>query len=130
MHMTAPGMEHWKVLEHLLGYLKYNYKPLKFQAPKELYVISIFDGDWAADKNDRRSISSYLTTIGGMSLVTWQSKKQQTVTLSSCESETMGNDSLCSRCSFYSEPSARVGGQQTAEAKLCVQRQNVAFCAV
>jgi hypothetical protein len=40
-------------------------------------------------QDDRRSISSYLTTIGGMPLVTWQSKKQQTVTLSSCESETM-----------------------------------------
>jgi hypothetical protein len=35
-HMTAPGKEHWKALEQLLGYLKYNYKPLKFRAPKEL----------------------------------------------------------------------------------------------
>jgi hypothetical protein len=49
----------------------------------------MFDSDWATDKNDRRSISSYLTTIGGTSLVNWQSKKQQTVALSSCESETM-----------------------------------------
>jgi hypothetical protein len=35
-HMTALGKEHWKVLERLLGYLKYNYRPLKFRAPKEL----------------------------------------------------------------------------------------------
>ena len=88
-HMTAPGQEHWKALERLLGYLKFHYKPMKFRAPKELRVIAMFDSDWATDKNDRRSISSYLTTIGGTSLVSWQSKKQQTVALSSCESETM-----------------------------------------
>jgi hypothetical protein len=49
----------------------------------------MFDGDWATDKNDQKSVSSYITTIGVTSLVTWQSKKQQTVALSSCESETM-----------------------------------------
>jgi hypothetical protein len=73
----------------LLGYLKHHYRPMKFRAPKELRVIAMFDSDWATDKNDRRSIASYLTTIGGTALVNWQSKKQQTVALSSCESETM-----------------------------------------
>ena len=56
----------------------------------------MFDSDWATDKNDRRSISSYLTTIGGTSLVNWQSKKQQTVALSSCESETMAG-TMCAQ---------------------------------
>ena len=88
-HMTGPGKEHWKALERLLGYLKHHYKPMKFRAPTELRVVAIFDGDWATDKNDRKSVSSYLTTIGGTSLVTWQAKKQTTVALSSCESETM-----------------------------------------
>ena len=44
---------------------------------------------WATDKNNQKSVSGYITTMGGTSLVTWQSKKQQTVTLSSSESETM-----------------------------------------
>jgi hypothetical protein len=56
----------------------------------------MFDSDWATDKNDRRSISSYLTTIGGTALVNWQSKKQQTVALSSCESETMAG-TMCAQ---------------------------------
>ena len=56
----------------------------------------MFDSNWATDKNDRRSISSYLTTIGGTSLVNWQSKKQQTVALSSCKSETMAG-TMCAQ---------------------------------
>jgi hypothetical protein len=95
-HMTKPGKEHWKALERLLGYLKHHYRPMKFRGPKELRVIAAFDSDWATDKNDRRSIASYVTTIGGTALVNWQSKKQQTVALSSCESETMAG-TMCAQ---------------------------------
>jgi len=51
--------------------------------------MTAFDSDWATNKNDRKSISSVLTTLGGMSLINFQSKKQATVALSSCEAETM-----------------------------------------
>jgi hypothetical protein len=88
-HMTRPGKEHWKALERLLGYLKHHYRPVKFRAPKELRVMAMFDSDWATDKNDCRSIASTITTIGGTAMTSWQSKKQPTVALSSCESETM-----------------------------------------
>jgi hypothetical protein len=54
--MTAPGKEHWKALEHLLGYLKHHYRPMKFHAPKELRAVAMFDGDWATDKNDQKSM--------------------------------------------------------------------------
>ena len=95
-HMTAPGEEQWKALEHLLGHLKFRLRHLKLRAPNELRVVSEFDGDWGTDKNDRKSISSYFTTIGGTFLTNWQSKKQQTVALSSCESETMAG-TLCAQ---------------------------------
>ena len=95
-HMTAPGEAQWKALERLLGYLKFHRRPLKLRAPNELRVVGIFDADWGTDKNDRKSISSYFTTIGGTFLTQWQSKKQQTVALSSCESETMAG-TLCSQ---------------------------------
>jgi hypothetical protein len=95
-HLTAPGEDHWKALRRLLGYLKHHYKPLKMRAPAELRVIAMFDADWATDKNDRRSISSYVTTIGGTALTNYQSKKQQTVALSTCEAETMAG-TLCAQ---------------------------------
>ena len=44
------------------------------------------DSDWAGDKNDRRSTAGYLFKMNGK-LVSWQSKKQQTVALSTVEAE-------------------------------------------
>jgi len=90
-HLSAPGEEHWAALERLIGYLKYNYRPLKLRSPRELQAVSAFDADWGTDRNDRKSISSLITTLGGTSLVNWQCKKQTSVALSSCEAETQAS---------------------------------------
>jgi hypothetical protein len=47
------------------------------------------DADWARSKIDRRSTFGYFTFIG-RNLVTWRSKKQNMVTLSSAEVEFRG----------------------------------------
>ena len=53
--------------------------------------MTVFDTDWGTDKNDRKSISSHLTTLGGTSLLNWQSKKQSSVALSTCDAETQAS---------------------------------------
>ena len=85
-HLTNPGEAHWEALQRLIGYLKVNKQPLQFRTPDELRVVAYSDSDWATDKNDRKSISAYLLTIGG-SLVQWYCKKQTGVALSSTEAE-------------------------------------------
>nr|GEY82962.1 putative reverse transcriptase, RNA-dependent DNA polymerase [Tanacetum cinerariifolium] len=47
------------------------------------------DADWAGDKGNRRSTSGYFTLVDG-NLVTWRSKKQKVVALSSAEAEFRG----------------------------------------
>nr|GFA12633.1 putative ribonuclease H-like domain-containing protein [Tanacetum cinerariifolium] len=47
------------------------------------------DADWAGDKGNRRSTSGYFTLVGE-NLVTWRSKKQKVVALSSAEAEFQG----------------------------------------
>ena len=44
------------------------------------------DADWAGDITNRKSTSGYFTFVGG-NLVTWKSKKQKVVALSSAEAE-------------------------------------------
>jgi len=88
-HLSKPRKDHWDALSRLMGHLKGHYRSLKLREPMEIQVMTAYDADWATDKNDRKSISSILMTIGGTSLVNFQSKKQPTVALSTCEAETM-----------------------------------------
>src|SRR5664279_5534531 len=54
-----------------------------------LDVCGYTDVDWAGSQVDRRSTSGYFTFVGG-NLVTWRSKKQNVVALSSAEAEFRG----------------------------------------
>lgn len=54
----------------------------------DLIVTAYSDSDWASDANDRRSFSGCAIYLNG-DLVSWASKKQQTVALSSVEAEYM-----------------------------------------
>ncbi|PAL11902.1 hypothetical protein B8W92_11625, partial [Moraxella osloensis] len=51
-------------------------------------LVGYCDSDWAADKNDRKSVTGYVFMMAGAA-ITWKSKKQQTVALSSTEAEYM-----------------------------------------
>ncbi|KAJ0920564.1 putative RNA-directed DNA polymerase [Helianthus annuus] len=53
-----------------------------FKANGHLNVELYTDADWAEDKGNRRSTSGYFSLVGG-NLVTWRSKKQKVVSLSS-----------------------------------------------
>lgn len=47
------------------------------------------DADWAGDPSTRRSISSYIFNLGS-GAISWQSKRQPTAALSTCEAEYIG----------------------------------------
>jgi histone deacetylase 1/2 len=86
-HLSCPGEEQWHAVARVIGYLSnMEDRVLKLRKPKELRVIAYVDSDWAANKVNRKSTTGYLVTIGG-ALISWQSKGQQTVTLSSTEAE-------------------------------------------
>ena len=51
-------------------------------------LVAYCDADWAGDLTDRRSTTGYCTMMNN-NLISWQSKKQTTVALSSTEAEYM-----------------------------------------
>jgi hypothetical protein len=62
---------------------------LFYEASTKLQVHGYIDADWAGNISDMRSTSSFMFSFGS-AVVTWSSKKQPTVALSSTEAEYRG----------------------------------------
>ena len=74
----------------ILRYLKgTSNKGIFYSKNDNLDLIGYTDADWAGDGDDRKSTSGYFILVRG-NLVTWKSKKQKVVALSSAEAEFRG----------------------------------------
>jgi hypothetical protein len=83
--MHNPSEVHMEVALRVLGYLKSSPgRGILFSKNDHLNIIGYTDADWARNLTDRKSTSGYFTFVGG-NLVTWKSKKQNVVALSSAE---------------------------------------------
>ena len=88
-YMAKPGPEHITAAKQVLRYLKGSINlELTFRGDLRS-LIGYTDADWAGDIDTRRSTSGYLFNIGSGS-ISWSSKRQPTVSLSSCEAEYQG----------------------------------------
>ena len=88
--MHCPSEDHMDAVFRILKYLKSAPgKGLLFSKNGHLNISGYTDADWAGNVTDRRSTSGYFTFVGG-NFVTWRSKKQNVVALSSAEAEFRG----------------------------------------
>ncbi|RVW39236.1 Retrovirus-related Pol polyprotein from transposon TNT 1-94 [Vitis vinifera] len=88
--MYCPSEDHMDAVIQILHYLKSSPgKGLMLSKNNHLNIEGYTDADWAGNISDRKSTSGYFTFIGG-NLVTWRSKKQKVVALSSADAEFRG----------------------------------------
>jgi len=88
--MHCPSKDHMDAVGRILQYLKSAPgRGLMFLKNGHLDIEGYTDADWAGNLFDRKSTSGYFTFVGG-NLVTWRSKKQKVVALSSAEAEFRG----------------------------------------
>ena len=88
--MHNPSEDHMDVIIRILRYLKSSPgKGLLFSKNGHLRINVYTDADWARNILDRRFTLGYFMFVGG-NLVTWRSKKQNVVALSSAEAEFRG----------------------------------------
>lgn len=95
-YLQHPTDLHWKALKRIFRYTKgtlgarIHIKGTSdhyFRSFNDLLPITGYsDADWAAYKDDRKSVRGYCVYLGD-SLISWSSRKQHTVTRSSTESE-------------------------------------------
>ncbi|KAK6148045.1 hypothetical protein DH2020_018957 [Rehmannia glutinosa] len=85
--VTNPHTSHWDAAMHLLRYLKgCPSLGVFYPAGSDTSLRAYSDADWAGCPDTRRSISGFYIFLGGC-LISWKSKKQQTVSKSSAEAE-------------------------------------------
>ena len=85
--MHDPRMSHLQIAHRVLRYLKGTIGyGIKFTKGKSLSINVYTDADFANSRIDRKSITGMCTFLGD-NLVSWKSKKQKYVSLSSAESE-------------------------------------------
>ena len=88
--MHQPHRAHMDAVLRIIRYLKGTVgHGVLFKSNGHLETQVYTDADWAGDKGTRRSASGYFTLVGG-NLVSWRSKKQKVVALSSAEAEFRG----------------------------------------
>ena len=86
--LDQPGPEHVTALKHLLRYLQGTKTINLTFTPNKGHLQGYTDSDWASDEESRRSTTGYIFTFGGTP-ISWRTRKQPTVALSSCEAEYM-----------------------------------------
>ena len=84
---SNPGTKHWKAVKRILRYLKGTAGlGLLYLATNTDELHGYSDSDWAGDLDDRKSTSGYLFRLSGAP-ISWRSRKQTSVALSTAEAE-------------------------------------------
>ncbi|WJZ84569.1 hypothetical protein VitviT2T_004169 [Vitis vinifera] len=94
--LSNPGRLHWEAVKWIMRYLRGTAKlKLTFGSGK-LVLVGYTDSDMAGDVNNRKSTSGYLMTFSG-GVVSWQSRLQKCVALSTIEAEYIAVAEACKK---------------------------------
>lgn len=106
-HFDDPTEEHWSTVKHVFRYLKGTAEQslcFKRNDTSKLGLKVYSDADWASERADRHSISGYCVSLSeGSSLISWKSRKQPTVALSTCEAEYIALASAIQECIYLKQ---------------------------
>lgn len=85
--MQKPRQDHWdaalRTVRYITGSLS---QGILLRADSDLSVTAFCDSDWNTCPLTRRSVSAYIVQLGH-SPISWKTKKQKTVSMSSAEAE-------------------------------------------
>ena len=97
--VSAPAAAHGKALKHLLRYLKGTmdlgvvYSKTGGGAGQINLLTAAVDADWAGDADTRKSTTGYVNLLNGAA-ISWKSKRQSVIALSSAEAEYVAASTL------------------------------------
>uniref|UniRef100_A0A2N9F5U8 Reverse transcriptase Ty1/copia-type domain-containing protein n=1 Tax=Fagus sylvatica TaxID=28930 RepID=A0A2N9F5U8_FAGSY len=83
---SNPGLAHWKAVKRILRYLKGTMDYVLCYQGSDLRLIGYSNANWGSDLDERKSTSGY-TFLLNNGAITWSSKKQPCIALSTMEAE-------------------------------------------
>lgn len=103
--LSCPTASDLMMLKHVFRYLKKtsSYCLIYSKSSTDLEIYAFCDADWAASK-DRRSISGFCISLNPSGpLISWKSKRQNSIALSTCEAEYVAMSIACQEIIYLKE---------------------------
>ena len=108
-----PNKHHWTAVKRIMRYLKGTvHVGLLYSRDGSKECIGYSDADWAGDLDDRKSTSGYMFQVSGAA-VSWRSKKQTCVALSTAEAEYMALASAAQEAIWMRQLATDLGSNPT-----------------
>ena len=119
--VSDPGDKHMVAAKHLLRYVKGTKElGLRFSRPCNSKLNTLWgyvDSDWAGCPDSRKSTTGFVLMFGGAA-ISWKSKRQSVVALSSAEAEFMAASSLVQEVIYIRKFLDRLGFEQKEPTKI------------
>lgn len=110
---TKLTQQHWTGVKRIMRYLKGTiHYGILYTKQSSQECIGYSDADWAGDVNDRRSTSGYVFQISGGS-ISWKSRKQPSVALSTAEAEYMALAGAAQEALWLKQLTSELGSTTT-----------------
>ncbi|KAG6494785.1 hypothetical protein ZIOFF_042546 [Zingiber officinale] len=125
-YMERPTIMHHKVVKQILRYLKgtIHFGLVYIKGPQEFCIFGYSDSDLAGDLDGRKSTSGMAFYLNE-SLVSWNSQKQKTVALSSCEAEFMAATTAACHALWLKSLASELTGVEPKPVTLFVDNKSV-----
>lgn len=125
-YLDKPTESLWKAGKRILRYLKET-KDMELTYTKSninnLSIKAYSDSDWAGDVTDRKSVSGSVIYYGD-NAISWFSRKQHCVALSSCEAEYIAAAETASELLFVKGIVQDLCGESNTDTYLCLDNQS------
>jgi len=104
-----PGRAHWNALKHVLGYIKGTLDyGITYRVGSSMDPVGFVDSDFAGCKNTRRSTEGNIFLVAG-GPISWETKRQDTVTLSTVEAGFMAFSRAATQALWLSKYFEEIG---------------------
>ena len=129
-YSANPSSEHWRLGQYVLRYLQGTASAvILYDGASNAGLVAYSDSDWAEDKDDRHSTSGQIFCLAG-GAVSWTSRRQSTISLSSTEAEYKAASDTCRQMAWLRSFSNELGYDMSHPTPLYVDNTGAIFLSV